>query len=155
MGRSLSSTDNKQPEKAVRLFLGHYYRDKIDIINDEMLSLLFNEGNYYEWINEETKYECNIIRPHLFGHWCGYVGLPQSHLFYGYNYDDVPRIEVHGGLTYSEERHKLWCLGFDCAHGGDWVPAHGRWGQDTYKNKDWVIRETNELAKQLFDLNNS
>ena len=61
------------------------------------------------------------------GHRCGYVGLPKYHPMNGADYDDID-INVHGGLTYSENTHKTrygeeypvdderYWLGFDCAH---------------------------------------
>lgn len=75
------------------------------------------------------------------GHWCGYVGVPEGHPYFGKSYDDVP-VDAHGGLTYSEKcaghichvpkpgmPDVVWWLGFDCAHSGDYTPSNGRyWG---------------------------
>lgn len=69
----------------------------------------------------------------------GYVKLPKGHKYYGVHYDDIP-VDVHGGLTYSEEEDGFWVVGFDTAHGGD----HSRnW------TKERVEEETKNLAKQL------
>lgn len=54
---------------------------------------------------------------------CGYVLIPEKHPLYRKHYIELERkdidINVHGGLTYSDD-HLLvtreWCLGFDCNH---------------------------------------
>lgn len=51
----------------------------------------------------------------------GYIGLPKDHPWYGKHYDDID-VDVHGGLTYSEDhkpKHEpdgLWWIGFDTGH---------------------------------------
>lgn len=66
-------------------------------------------------------------------------------------------IDVHGGLTYSEqgvgELEGLWVFGFDCAHAGDLCPVtaekYGDRGHETYRDFEYVKRETESLARQL------
>lgn len=74
-------------------------------------------------------FECFVHR-NLHGNWCGYVGVPRRHPAFGHGYDDI-RVNVHGGLTYSAKcgyhlchpgSRKVWWLGFDCAHSGDYIP---------------------------------
>lgn len=73
-------------------------------------------------------YDCLVIGYNI-GHRCGYVRLPEGHKYYKKHYDDIP-VDVHGGLTFSEdiddelaerfERFpKGYWIGFDCAHLGD------------------------------------
>lgn len=105
-----------------------------------------------------------ILHRGFLGNWCGYVGLPPGHKLYGVGYDDVydilPELSVHGGLTYSEhcqgpvchvpkpgEPDEAWWLGFDCCHGGDYSPSHGR------LRKDYLLRTPkNEQAPGLFEM---
>jgi hypothetical protein len=53
---------------------------------------------------------------------CGYVGIDETHPYYGRDYCDegVEDINCHWGLTYSDkayfEESDLWYLGFDCGH---------------------------------------
>lgn len=57
----------------------------------------------------------------LSGGWhCGYVDVPGTHPLHGKHYDDV-NVDVHGGLTYSDnvEENESWRFGFDTAHHGD------------------------------------
>lgn len=118
-----------------------------------------HEPDKVQWQDEATGLPCLALRSH--GHWCGYVGVPKGHPFYekGYSekicdckdneyscYDHSPecRVEVHGGLTFSDHCHtsddpeiqshlichvpdpgepdNIWWLGFDCAHAGDKTP---------------------------------
>lgn len=86
------------------------------------------------------------------GNWCGYVGVPREHPFYGVSYSayedggdgetcdyrSLINVEVHGGLTYADKcaedgpichvaepglPEDVWWLGFDTAHAGDLSPV--------------------------------
>lgn len=67
--------------------------------------------------------------------------------------------EVHGGITFSSHcvstdgHDDKWWFGFDCAHSGDMIPGHLRFGfdtgYDTYKDEAYVRRECELLAEQL------
>jgi hypothetical protein len=81
---------------------------------------------------------CLMVRNQM-GAWCGYVGVPRGHHLFGTNYDDVEHAfdTAHGGLTYSGMSvvnhpvsrfdelgaEPVWFLGFDCSHGGDYIPS--------------------------------
>jgi hypothetical protein len=120
---------------------------------------------------EASGFACKLCRGPL-GAWCGYVGIPAGHPWYGKYYDspDV-NAEVHGGLTWSNEhagtttRRDLWWLGFDCSHFLDLVPGMlgldifmrhrvdwPGWGglarADVYRDLAYVRAETESLAKQ-------
>lgn len=98
-----------------------------------------NEPDRVEFKHEG--FDCLIQRvPH--GNLCGYVAMPPGHPWHGKHYDDLEGIEVHGGLTFSEEcgggfggavchvpspgePDNVWWLGFDMAHAWDYAPnAH-------------------------------
>jgi hypothetical protein len=95
-----------------------------------------------------TGYPIMIVRG-LSGtaHLCGYVGVPQSHPFYGLDYDtahELGDIDVHGGLTFAnlarknindrntfyyghgQPNKKWWWFGFDCAHYHDIAPYYAK-----------------------------
>lgn len=107
-----------------------------------------SEPDKIQWPDEETGLPCLAVRNHRAGYWCGYVGVDESHPFYGKDYsnDDVRQadgelVDVHGGLTFSDKCHPgetegqgichvaspgepdhVWWFGFDCAHLGDCSP---------------------------------
>lgn len=104
-------------------------------------------------------YKCEIRRN---GYWayCGYVFLPSDHPYYNLKYDELD-ISVHGGLTFGHNGK----YGFDCAHNNDLVPGfetfQKKYGYDKIFNEEkkyWsygdVEKETNEMAKQFFDIAN-
>lgn len=90
-----------------------------------------------------------------FGWGNGYVLIPEGHVLHGVDYDYI-RVDVHGGLTYSnlvtpelikswdlpEDSLGYWCVGFDTAHLDDSLI---RWP------KDKVYKETVRLMKQISD----
>ena len=119
------------------------------------------------------------------GVWCGYVGLRPDHPWYGVRYSGCPiscgqeycahsperRMDVHGGLTYSEECqghicHQgdgpgeiLWWFGFDCGHAWDISPAyeHFALGElagagSKYRDLQYARVETERLAVQLAEV---
>lgn len=106
-----------------------------------------SEPDKVQMVDEETGYDCLMVRNHYSGSWCGYVGVRKSNDFYEKHYDECKvgdeYLEVHCGLTFSghcsesedESRgichvpingseDKVWWLGFDCSHSGDLWPKH-------------------------------
>lgn len=74
------------------------------------------EPDKVQWVDRETALDCLAVRQRRLGHWCGYVGVPPGHPFYGIVYDACPvagcaelwcehrpetLLEIHGGITYS------------------------------------------------------
>jgi len=75
----------------------------------------------------------------------GYVRLPETHPYYGADYNDIP-VEVHGGLTFGEHLSKcpifnsgFW-VGFDTMHN---IETRTSWP------KERVQAETENLRIQL------
>lgn len=77
------------------------------------------EPDKVQWVDEATGLDCLLVRgPH--GSWCGYVGVTESHPWFGVDYSGCPqqcsedwcshrpesRVEVHGGLTFSSFCHE-------------------------------------------------
>ena len=119
-----------------------------------------NEKDHYEWKDECTGYRCEIKR-NSFGSLCGYVEIPDWHCLFGKDYDYANKfVRVHGGLTYAGDDgngHKFQ-FGFDCSHYGDLCPfmLKNRDSRDlanyTYRDYNYVKKETEQLAIQLFIL---
>lgn len=116
-----------------------------------------------EWVDKGTGYTCTILRHPTLGHLCGYVGIPKGHRCSGLGYPYVYDIEVHGGLTYSEEdaARGLYVFGFDAGHDGDYSPGlaltlmkvtgeFGLGGQrGTYRTWAYMKEEVLSLCNQL------
>jgi hypothetical protein len=119
------------------------------------------ELTHKQWIEPTTKYKCEVKRNSITLSLCGYVTVPKKHHYYGLSYNNVPA-NVHGGLTFSDEGK----FGFDCAHAGDLTPGvmlsvlrsakdpneyvRLTLDIDTYRTFDWVVDETEKLAKCLY-----
>jgi hypothetical protein len=126
------------------------------------------EPDFVAWYDERSGYPCVMNRTSM-GAWCGYVGVPETHPWYGFEYSDVFRfVFAHGGLTYSDEatpdiRHPghtepVWFFGFDCAHSGDLVPASlahtpfnaaSLFNGDVYRDLSYVRLSVTHLARHL------
>ena len=135
-----------------------------------------NEPDKIQWKDEATGLPCLIVRSHVSGNLCGYVGVSSNHPLYEKRYQDQD-LEVHGGLSYADkcmdgapesdgichipgdgEPDHVWWFGFDCAHCFDKTPAIMRYLPEftskhgitvTYRDVPYVENECRELAKQL------
>jgi hypothetical protein len=126
------------------------------------------EPDKVQWIDRETDLDCMAVR-NAMGAWCGYVGVPPGHRFYGVDYNDVP-VWVHGGLTfgsYCQEDPRgeaygvchtpepgrpanVYWLGFDCAHSFDLIPTMLDYGLET--ERKWPYRDLNFVREQCTSL---
>ena len=91
---------------------------------------------------------------------CGYVEIPQKHPYYNIDYDRLPYIECHGGLTFSGKLSPLlnlptntFWIGWDYGHwldlcGYDLKYGNGRAFGIAYKTED-VVRECINVINQL------
>lgn len=143
-----------------------------------------HEADKMQWVDQDSGLDCLIVRGPL-GALCGYVGVGPEHPWHGRGYADLD-VSVHGGLTYANacegDEHDataichvpepgrpehVWWFGFDCNHGGDYVPtlaAHhqqlGRGGPSVitdapYRDITYVQRECADLARQLADIHSA
>lgn len=133
------------------------------------------EPDKMQWLDEETGFPCLAVRQLVLGHWCGYVGVPRDHPYYGKNNNDCD-VSVHGGLTFSDkctpgpesetichivdvgEDDDVWWLGFDCAHAFDLSPSVLKFHayratlcgiELAYRDLAYVREECRKLAAQL------
>lgn len=92
------------------------------------------EPDRVDWIRDGLA--CFARRHPEHGHWCGYIGVPREHPYYGRKYEDVDDVPFHGGLTYSAPckgdichtpapgmPDDVWWLGGDFAHFPDLSPG--------------------------------
>jgi hypothetical protein len=133
-----------------------------------------DEPDKVQWPDPETGLACMARRNPALGIWCGYVGVPEGHPWFGVDADRIDA-DVHGGLTFAgmcdegvpaaeaichvpapgEPEHLYW-LGFDCGHAYDLVPyaalVPARFqidlGSTTYRDLGYVRAECAKLARQ-------
>lgn len=121
-----------------------------------------DEPNKLEW--EHEGYQCTIIRNSKYGYLCGYVELQGDHPWHGRNVYSFYDIDVHGGITFSndylpivtknpyKQYCNLWWLGFDASHYDEDIYP---WGYKydsiittaTYKNIEFMKAECEKLVR--------
>ncbi len=131
-----------------------------------------DEPDLISWVDGYTKYPMCLKRNVMMGNWCGYVGIPKKHFYYGNDYGDHWEIVCHGGLSYSSGYHpithkddKYWWFGFDAAHAGDTIPylnhtlnmnlpeslsRGGLFGETVYRDEMFMTDECQNIGIQLF-----
>lgn len=112
------------------------------------------------------------------GIWRGFVAVDGYHPFYGKSVEELLKIpeameiffSVYGGLSgagklppkYKELASNYWWIGIETTHGGDFMPllkleiesqdADKLLAGQTYKDLQFIRRETNKLANLLYQL---
>lgn len=137
-----------------------------------------DEPDKIQWEDSATGFPCLMVRGPS-GAWCGYVGVPNGHVAYRAEYDNVG-VQVHGGLTFAGpcqdnkdehgichipspgESDDVWWLGFDCSHGFDFTPEYEAIFRSVgaaaivfkgeYRDVEYVKKEVEFLAEQLHRL---
>ena len=122
-------------------------------------------------------YSFLILKNDTLGTLCGYVGIPESHIFYRKHYNQYldecsdyivyrkgegqssieSLLSVHGGVTFTGNTLEgmdphLWYIGFDCAHAGDlilYLPLNIRSWDDVFRDEIYVMKELESLLEQL------
>lgn len=103
-------------EKGTVLVTGRHYATSNGIVPAE--EVYYNEGakptiegpwlgeaDKVAWRDEASGYDCIMLRDFSGGFLRGFVGIPEGHPLWGWDYRAVAadlNIEVHGGLSYSE-----------------------------------------------------
>lgn len=90
--------------------------------------------------NDKTIPPFSFLRPcpvKRGGEFNGYVSLPVGHPWYGKHFTCLD-VDVHYGLSFSEEEHGRWVIGFDTAHASD-------------DPKDWNREKVRKEASKLLD----
>ena len=134
-----------------------------------------------KWLSEpdlcswEGKFHCLAIRDMGMGVWRGFVGLDESHPYYGKTLQElllIPEVadiflSVYGGITaagrlppkYKEFAQNYWWIGIETTHGGDLMPLLKLEGAgadmakmlsgQTYKDLRFIRKEVNKLSSSL------
>jgi hypothetical protein len=105
------------------------------------------EGDYLEFyaygFKCQVKRNCGLAL-------LGYITVPAS-----YNID-LSVLDFHCGVTWEERYSDVTVLGFDCNHGGDYVPL-ATYGHSTdvrdYCTMKYVMKRLRNSARGLYNLN--
>lgn len=109
-------------------------------------------GNFFWAIQKDIGsgfyHNCFIVK--IFArHYCGYVELETTSNLFGKSYDELPHLDVHGGVTYADHSFSLspetpnWYIGFDCAHWCD---------RENPKDFGYVYEELKSLSAQIYEV---
>lgn len=131
------------------------------------------EPDKVQWQDEETGLPCLAVRHPSSGHWCGYVGVAETHPLYQVDCSMGEHcFDVHGGITFGDmcspgedeskgvchlpdegEPDHVWWHGFDCHHSGDSSPGYDlHWDGTCYRPLSYIKSECKSLAQQLKSL---
>jgi hypothetical protein len=131
----------------------------------DLIKLEGDEKDFKYTCKNGITFSCSIIRTSLL-HLCGYVHITKDNKCWGVDYDYLPDISVHGGISYTghffNNNKEIWTIGFDCAHYRDLSPysylVEDKGYQlnftpisnkDKYRDMDYVTTEIENLAEQL------
>ena len=134
-----------------------------------------SEHDVYIWVDQETDYDCLIVRLKL-GYLSGYVGINNQHPLYGKPASDelFATLKIHGSKIFSssqimdrgedclqsiplvstERTDPTWWIGFGCHHQGDLIPClfsmSGTINEgESYKDVEYLTKEVIALSRQL------
>lgn len=108
------------------------------------------------WEDTHLGFSLMASRHPFNGCWRGYIKIPQGHLWYRMDKEEI-NARVHGGLTFSDSADDVWWVGFDCGHGYDFSPVYNRLPiairapsiKDLpYRDLEYVKQECRRLAEQ-------
>lgn len=129
-----------------------------------------NEPDFCRW--ESYGFCCLAIRDMNLGMWRGFVGVTKIHPFFNKNFEEIlheewlTNLDIHGGLSdigklpikFNEYNDGIWWFSFECTQGEDFLPLIESEKdvivqyEQSYKDLHFVRRETNYLAKKLFEI---
>lgn len=124
----------------------------IDYIKDMVYS---PERIEPERIAEGTHKNLHYYVLNLGTHPCAYIDVTNTKLS-GINYEQLPDIECHWGLTYSRDYlatvdEKGWFIGWDYAHCSDFSGYYTMLDGSLYNLKKWTTAEIVNECKAVID----
>ena len=123
-----------------------------------------NNRAYEVFVWSDRCIRCKAIYNPVFGHFCGYVEVPNDNRFHKFcSYELERLLNVHGGITFHDiggfplgPRGDITVVGFDCAHLNDRLHKTSSLYKDlrcsdgaTFKDLAYVKHECGRLVDQL------
>lgn len=123
----------------------------------ECKKMKYQKDRKIELLYKEKYKGYNYYILNLGTHPTAYVEIPKKHELYGKHYDDID-INVHGGLTYSDDELMLvksesWFIGWDYAHAGDYVGYYVDflYNEVLKREKKWTTKEIIKDCENVID----
>lgn len=118
-----------------------------------------NKPKEYEILCQSWYMGYKVLIVNYFSHPCAYIGLPLNHKYDHVYYEDIPDIDCHGGLTYSNDDHVVvkelqnsgWFIGWDYAHSGDLCGSFPIPGDKAWSTME-IINECMSVVNQLIEV---
>jgi hypothetical protein len=111
-----------------------------------------NETTKEDWIDAATGYNCYMRRSGVYA-WCGYVSVPSTHYYYGFDTEDLPNnlgnvfglhLEGRAGIIGGSEPDE-WYFGRNFGNGLVHLDAE-------YRDTNYVKKEIGKLCLALKSL---
>lgn len=129
-----------------------------------MKEMIYSKDRKVELLDKGTCCGFNCYILNLGTHPTAYVEIPKKHKYYQKNYNEIgDAIDVHGGLTYSEnnlyigENQEIegWFIGWDYAHYNDYMGYFDSNMISLNNLKKWsteeIREEVYEVCRQLLE----
>ena len=119
--------------------------------NIEYKQMVYQTGRKFEILCEGKYMGYQFYIMNLGTHPTAYVEIPATNKLFGKSYDEIYRmgidIDVHGGLTYSDNelnnvKENSWFIGWDYVHYGDYAGYEERFPMELITGgKKWTTEE--------------
>lgn len=128
--------------------------------------MIYQKDRKIELLYQDNYKGYNYYILNLGTHPTAYIEIPKGHLLYEMDYNEIYDkgyyIDVHGGLTYSENKlmgieSNNWFIGWDYAHAWDYMGYYEEmkeWGLHSFENnndKKWTTEEIIEECKNAIE----
>jgi len=129
-------------------------------MSKEIRPMIYQKDRKYEILHKDKYKKYNYFILNLGTHPTAYIEIPEGHKLFGKHYDDI-YINVHGGLTYSEDdllgiKSKSWFIGWDYAHAGDYMGYEELFGFINPNDKKWtteeIIKDCKNVIEQIIEM---
>ena len=136
-------------------------------MNNKIKPMVYQTERKIELLCRREYKNYNYYILNLGTHSTAYIEIPEGNKLYGKDYNEIYDmgydIDVHGGLTYSDDKlmgikSKSWFIGWDYAHAGDYTGYNELFSSNLLMNeeKKWtteeIIKECEHAIDQISDL---
>lgn len=136
----------------------------------KLKQMKYQSDRKIELLHNDKYKDYNYYILNLGTHPTAYVEIPKGNKLYGKNYNDIYDmgydIDVHGGLTYSDNelmhvKSENWFIGWDYAHYNDYAGYYQElFYADTLHNfKKWtteeIVKDCEKAIDQIIDIEKS